>query len=253
MNRSSLFTKRSSDDFIGSADSYSANDYGGFGGNDYNDDDDDDDFDDHAGITLPLNNAPLSISPESHVSRSFEPRVSNEAPSDDLLDALCSGNLMPSQSSFSFFSGESIQKLITGNQWAGSSHWKSARKANSKGNAQPSSRKNTKKKQNVSKNKLASTQFVDLYSPIQGLACSAIQSKKKVKLVSPLANLKMNTDKFILPIDAGITVDQLSSFFLRPNIMFSTGREPHEFYRCGTSCAFLYHISLLKESLTLQP
>ena len=249
LNRSSILGKGTPNDGYIESESYSDDDVGAFGMNDYNDDD----FDD-TDMNPPLGHSPtmtqdnfdeidLHLPPGYRTASQLDqPHVSNDALSDDLLDAVCSGHILPSQSTFSFFNGDSLKKLTSGNVWAGSSHWKGVQKPKVKDNADTSRKKRkntTKKKRDVAENSTVSTSFVDLYASIQGSMSSSRQpTKRKGKVEDPLGKLKekMITDKHILPLDAGITVDHLASLFLRPDINFTNGSESHNFLRSGMFC-----------------
>jgi len=146
----------------------------------------------------------------------------------DLLDIVCSGRLLPSQSTFSFFKRDSLKRLTSGNIWAGSSHWKAIQKSNAKDSVKVNRKKrSTHKTRDVVDGSITSNAFLDLYALIEGpLYWSHQPSKRKVKEDSLVElNEKIIPDKHILPIDAGMTIDHLASFFLRPHSLFLNGSE----------------------------
>lgn len=225
MNRSSNIGKSTPDDEDPES---SDGEAGFFGTNDYYDDDIDD-FE----INLPPSRSSsithdniwennLTLPPRNHINDMNEDLLP-DVPSDDFLDAICSGRIPQSLSTSSIFNGDSLQKLISGNIWAGSSYWKGARNSKMNESVKTSSKKNTaKKKRDQAKSSIAPTSIVDLYTPIQGpLGSSFNPSKRKGKVEDLLLKLKekMYTDKHILPLDAGINVEHLGSFFLRPDIL----------------------------------
>jgi hypothetical protein len=135
-----------------------------------------------------------------------------------LLDAVCSGQLLPTQTPYSFFSASSLDKLISGNSWAGSVHWKSAKNIRADNGVKAKRKKSTNKK-DISTVITTRLTFVDLYSPVQCSNNSFIHPKNKKGQKDEAADdklkLQSESDKYILPVDACISVNHLSRYFLR--------------------------------------
>ena len=207
---------------------YGAVDYGGG-------DDDDDDEDNHAdfGFDHFIRN---DANAERYSSISFqndtfleESQMSKTTTA--LLNALCSDM---TQNDYQFFSQDTLDKLV-GNSWAGAAHWKKSinlkkvdkKNANSTNGTTAATKatKKTKKKQS----------FVNFETDASSTSAAAAMAE----LLKPAptnkrggGNSRSNTDPtqlsktmitkygktdHVLPLDAGMGLEQLSKLFLRPN------------------------------------
>ena len=128
-----------------------------------------------------------------------------------LLNALCSDM---TRNDYQFFSQETLDKL--GNGWAGASHWKKSVTL-----TKTALKKATTTKKMVSK-KRKKTQIVNFdadVSCIQDLLQPAQQNKRgtdPTQLSKAMISKHGKADN-ILPLDAGMGIDQLYKLFLRPN------------------------------------
>jgi len=185
------------------ADEYAADDYGG-------DDDDDGDF----GFDDFINN---DANGDRYSSISFqnEPFLDAAAGATQtaaLLDALCSSEM--SQNDYEFFSQDTLEKLSQGNHWAGSQHWKKATNLRKK-EVKP---KATKKKAAKKKKKQSVVDFAADVSSIDDILQPAQKNKRGTDPIQLSKAMKTKYSKAdnVLPLDAGMGMDQLSKLFLRP-------------------------------------
>lgn len=189
---------------------YAADDYGGG-----DDDDDDFGFDDFI---------QKNADSERYSSISFQNEpfldTSDNNNTATLLDALCSTEM--SQNDYEFFSQDAIEKL-NDNVWAGSQHWKRGtqhlqRKATPvEKNKKEKKRATKKKKQALDLSLTTTDQLEDLLKP----------PPKKRGGADPLQLSKAMIAKYtktdnVLPLDAGMGIDQLSKLFLRPTAIVKT-------------------------------
>jgi condensin complex subunit 2 len=183
---------------------YGEDDYGG---------DDNDDF----GFDQFIQNegdrySSLSFQSENHITDTQEYKSTT-----DLLNSLCSEL---TQNDYQFFSQETLSKL--GNSWAGAAHWKKVAKLNrvDKRNNEPESKEGCiqEKKKTEKKKKC-----IDFNTDVSGFSSFLEKHKANSKhgadatLLSKAVTTKYEKEDHILPLDAGMGIDQLSKLFLRPN------------------------------------
>ena len=190
-----------------------------FGGGDDDDDDDDNDFGFSDFIAADENGerySSLSFQDEDFVDDGPPGLVSAKTSTTALLDAICSGDALGG-SDYEFFNAATVEKLTTGNVWAGSAHWKKTEKLRRK-RAAPSKKgtKQRKKKKDTKKG-----HFIDLSKPpcLDDVLRSAPKSKRGTDplQLSKAATTKHSKADNLLPPDAGIGIKHLSTLFLRPN------------------------------------
>lgn len=196
------------DNIEADVDEYGADDYGG--------DDDDDDFGFDAFISNDANGERYSSI--SFQNEPFLDAAAGATQTAALLDALCSSEM--SQNDYEFFSQDTLEKLSQGNDWAGSQHWKKASKLRKK-EIKP---KTTKKKAGKKKKKQSTIDFSADASQIDELLKPAQKNKRGTDPTQLSKAMKTKYAKAdnILPLDAGMGIDQLSKLFLRPTAVVRT-------------------------------
>lgn len=188
----------------GDADEYAADDFGG------DDDDDDGDF----GFDDFINNDANGdrYSSISFQNEPFLDAAGGATQTAALLDALCSSEM--SQNDYEFFSQDTLEKLSQGNHWAGSQHWKKVSNLRKK-EVKP---KATKKKASKKKKKQSIIDFAANVSSMDDLLKPAQKNKRGTDPIQLSKAMKTKYSKAdnVLPLDAGMGIDQLSKLFLRP-------------------------------------
>jgi condensin complex subunit 2 len=217
-------------------DGYAAPDWGGGG------DDEDNDFAFTDFVTADENGArysSISFQNESVVEEAAPTRtMATRSATTVVLDALCSGETLQGGNDYEFFSTEALDKLLTSgnNEWAGAAHWKKGdalRKKKTAAAAAAKKKKNKKKQSN--KKKKTNQVFVDLSTPPPDMKDILRQPPKKKKkgAADPLQLSNAMLTKYdktdnLLPPDAGIGIEALSTLFLRPNDVMRGGSSNKE-------------------------
>uniref|UniRef100_A0A6T7G3N6 Condensin complex subunit 2 n=1 Tax=Attheya septentrionalis TaxID=420275 RepID=A0A6T7G3N6_9STRA len=208
-----------------------------FGADDFGGDDDDDDDQGFADF----------LAMDTNGGRYSSISFTQEAPGEDinpgsamvhnstavLLDALCTGDAFSGGGEYDYFNVAALEKLTTGNIWAGSAHWKKTEKVRHRKEAEAENTKQANKKK-TKKERI----MVDFTNPPQ--IDELLKTRKITKSGSdPLQLTKVAKQKHtksnnVLPPDAGIGIDQLSRLFLRP----TAGVRPVDSYKSRKSVAF---------------
>ena len=206
-------------------DSYAADDFGG--GDD--DDDDDDDFGFSDFIAADENGerySSISFQDEAFVDDGPPGSTKPKSNATALLDAICSGEALGGND-YEFFNAATVEKLTAGNVWAGSAHWKKTEKLRKK-RAAPT-KKGTKERKKKDTKKRG---FIDLSKPpcLDDVLRAAPKSKRGTDplQLSKAAKTKHGKADNLLPPDAGIGMEQLSTLFLRPNTVLGKVDESRE-------------------------
>jgi condensin complex subunit 2 len=206
------------------------NDFGG--GGDYDDGDDDDgDGDDgfDAFMAMDENGARFS-------SIGFNNSFTNDSDGDAnghpsattvLLDAIADGNVIHGATDYQYFDAAAFASVVsagagaTDNVWAGALHWKRGAKRRPQANANG---KKTVEATKKSRSKKSAKQrvFVDLSAAPDNMSDILRQPPARKAKGDPLQISKTILAKHakadnLLPLDAGMGVEKLSSLFLRPN------------------------------------
>ena len=239
----SMMTTNMSD--VSKSNDYQADDYGG-GYDDFDDGDggDDDAFD---------NFVAMDDHAEKYSSESFQNDLTQDefvnsstastdkaspstAPS-TFLDEICSGDALTQGGKFNYFNPDLIEKLTSGNQWAGSAHWKKnqsthSKKVAKKKDGEEKTRKDQKRKTTKEPKQ---TSLIDLNISSCHHCLDALLSKKKPSRgkgattdqsqLTKAAQQKYERERNILPLDAGINANHFTEFFMRPgaSLTQSTG------------------------------
>jgi condensin complex subunit 2 len=194
---------------IGDDQEYGEDDYGG-------------DNDDYGFDQFILNDGDRFSSLSFHSETQFTDDSQGCKATTELLNSLCSEM---TQNDYQFFSQETLSKL--GNSWAGAAHWKKVAKLNKgdkRNNGSESNEGSTQEKKKAAKK----IKFIDFNSDVSGF--SSLIEKHKVTskrgadatLLSKAVTKKYEKEDHILPLDAGMGIDQLSKLFLRPNAIIRT-------------------------------
>jgi len=224
-----------------------SNDYGGDdsdGGCDNYDDGDDGDFenfvamDDHAEkYSSDSFRNDLTHDEYGTTSTTIASEASSVPPT--FLDEICEGNALTEGSQFNYFNPELIEKLTSGNQWAGSAHWKKNQTVRpTKASKHTSGDENTKKRKDSKRKTTKEAKkksFIDLGISSCNDCLEALLSKKKpargggvkrdTTQMTNAAKEKYNKDRNMLPIDAGITAKHFTEFFMRPGASLTQSTE----------------------------
>lgn len=218
-------------------DSYAADDFGG------NDDGADDDFGFSDFIAADENGArysSISFQDEAFVDDGPPGTLSTKATTTALLDAICSGNNLGGND-YEFFDAAMVEKLTTGNVWAGSAHWKKTERLRRK-RAPPAEPKLCKKKDSTKR------VLVDLSKPpcLDDILRAPPKSKRRADplQLSKATKIKYGKADNLLPPDAGIGIEQLSTLFLRPNTVLRKADEK-KVKTVGTFVTFVFVIHVL--------
>jgi len=133
-----------------------------------------------------------------------------------MLDLICKSNLIGTETDYQFFNDALLQKMSSGNFWAGANHWKRSKRAAvvEKKGKEPEEKVKRKKS-----NKIRT--FIDFSSPATTLE-SLLDDKstkkrgkgKDFQLSATAVNNQLENDH-ILPLDAGIGLEEMGQLFLR--------------------------------------
>jgi len=138
------------------------------------------------------------------------------------LNALCSSAALGGGGDYDYFNPDFLEKITSGNQWAGSSHWtkrerlrrKRAAKVEKKESTSTPNRKKTQKERSCVSISSSRPSCLDgLFQKKK----SSRKGKSDTLQLSQAAKKKQLTIDNLLPPDAGIGIEQLSCLFLRPN------------------------------------
>jgi condensin complex subunit 2 len=208
---------------------FAADDFGGGG-----DDDEDDYFKDSLAHGDAFQTSFIHDGDHRFSSESFQTTFQTKLPpcqATILLDAIASGNISGSQSNYEYFNQKALESIQGNNQWAGSAHWKKLQpKRNVAAKLAASEEAETviaaKKKR--SKNKASASAsdgrvLIDIAKTsvdLKGLLKQPPKAKKGAThplQMTKAAISKATKNENLLPRDAGINVQNLTSLFSRPN------------------------------------
>ena len=174
---------------------YGADDYGG-------DDDNDFGFDEYIKSNDANADRYSSISFENETFLE-EAQTAKQQTTTALLNTLCNDM---TQNDYQFFSQETLDKL--GNSWAGAAHWKKSV------NLKKATEKTKTVKKTATKKKMKK-QPVNLAADISSVSSLLKPAPKNTQLSKAMIAKYGKADN-VLPLDAGMGMDQLSKLFLRP-------------------------------------
>lgn len=152
---------------------------------------------------------------------------SNQAGVATFLNEICDGDVLGQGTQFTYFNMKALENLTSGNQWAGSAHWKKATTVKSKttkkvtkNDTQDSKRKDQKRK----KKDIQTASFIDL-NACDNCLNELLNTKKgkgrKAKadptLLSNASIQKYNKERNVLPRDAEIDMHKFTKLFMRPD------------------------------------
>lgn len=232
------------------SDQYAPDDYGGGGG----DFDDNDEYDAGTGAAggdgvfggSMIHDGDHRFSSSSFQAAFIDPRLTQPSQASVLLDAIAAGDIATSQfnNPYEYFNSQALQNLssVSGNLWAGADHWKKMSSSTvrrrkivtGKGGSELSSLDSEsakpggkKKGGKIKTNKIGGDRpaLVDITKPVDNLDKHLQMPKKigKSKTANdPLRFTKATMTKYgkednLLPLDAGLGVEQLTTLFLRPS------------------------------------
>ena len=215
-----------------------SNDYGADendGGYDDYDDGDDGDFenfvamDDHAEkYSSDSFRNDLTQDEFGTTSNTMNNEGSSEPPT--FLDEICEGDALTQGGQFNYFNPELIEKLTSGNQWAGSAQWKKnqivrLKKISKESNGDEGTKKRKDSKRKTTK-EAKKKSFIDLGVSSCNECLEALLSKKKsargrmakrdTTQITNAAKQKYDKNRNMLPLDAGISGKHFTEFFMRP-------------------------------------
>jgi len=155
--------------------------------------------------------------------------VKEGASTTNFLDSICSGEALSQRcSEYNYFNTAALDKLTSGNLWAGSAHWKKSERLFKK-IIQVTHEKSKDRKRQTKKDCKQRT-LIDLTSNCHECLHSLLK-KTKVKagrctktdqfLLSTTLKQKHRKERNILPPDARISIKQLSALFTRRNASFT--------------------------------
>jgi condensin complex subunit 2 len=216
-------------DHMGDDEYANDNDFGGGGDYDDGDDDDGDDgFD--AFMATDENGARFS-------SIGFNNSFTNDGDGDGdghpsattvLLDAIADGNVIHGATDYQYFDAAAFASVVSAgagaadNVWAGALHWKRGAKRRPQANANGKKTGAEVTKKSRSKKSAKQRVFVDLSAAPDNMSDILRQPPARKAKGDPLQISKTTLAKHakadnLLPLDAGMGVEKLSSLFLRPN------------------------------------
>jgi condensin complex subunit 2 len=227
-------------------DEYGNDDFGGGGYDDGDDDDDGDDgFDNFmamdengarfSSISFNDNNNNSFTSPDSVDDHNHKPSATSV-----LLDAITDGNVIYGATDYQYFDAAAFASVsaagaATDNVWAGAWHWKrgARRRPTTKNVTAESARKSRTKKS--AKERV----FVDLrLSPDMSDILRQPPARKAkgdpLQIGKTTLAKHAKTDN-LLPLDAGMGVEKLSSLFLRPNTVLKASSTTTSFQQSQVS------------------
>lgn len=140
-----------------------------------------------------------------------------------LLDAIAAGDISGSQSNYEYFNKKALES-IQGNQWAGATHWKKMQpKRKPEASGEKSGHSQKKKGRGTRRpDKKNRALVVDIFKPVDVKELMRKPPKGKKGSSSPLlmtkaAISKATKNENLLPLDAGLKLECLTSLFLHPN------------------------------------
>lgn len=175
------------------------------------------------------------------------------------LDEICAGDAFTQSGSgagysnkYNYFNPAALEKLTSGNQWAGSAHWKKKNATPRKGRrgtanatmeeggpvAAANGTKRKDSKRGRSKKEVKQRTYVDFAACDECLQTLLKTSKKKstrgrdksksnhdgdAQQMTKAMRQKHGKDHNVLPRDAGIDVKQFTKFFMRPDANLANG------------------------------
>jgi condensin complex subunit 2 len=142
-----------------------------------------------------------------------------------LLDAIADGNVIHGATDYQYFDAATFASVVaagtadTDNMWAGALHWKRGARRRTQANTKKTAE--TPKKSR-SKKSAKERVFVDLSAAPDNMSDILRQPPARKTKGDPLQISKTTLAKHakadnLLPLDAGMGVEKLSSLFLRPN------------------------------------
>jgi len=170
----------------------------------------------YSSSTFPKNNC----SQDEFVSSA----LTKESSTIPFLDSICSGEALNRRcSEFDYFNTAALEKITSGNQWAGSAHWKKSLRVYKKMTEDGCKTPKDRKLKTKLKEKLRT--FVDLSSP----SCQNHSLVKNTKTKSGRRSHQLTAamkqkhlkDFNVLPSDARIGIKALSALFMRPKDSFT--------------------------------
>ena len=211
MGRSFVFSEASRvDDQDKEEDEYGADDFGG--GFDNDDDDDDIGFDQF----IASEEARLSaISFDASLTDHREDKTTTA-----LLDALAdSPTLWATGDQFAYWNTDATHLLRQANHWAGVAHWNKKQRRAPPASASTATKAPKKAPAKKSKRPAVLVDLsVDPSNKLDDILFSSKKASKSQKLQwSQTTITKHGRNENVLPLDAGIGVEQLASLFLRPD------------------------------------
>jgi len=204
-----------------------------FGGNDY--DDGNDDIDNEvsqvfSGLDFSLLDTNNEFSSSNNNNNKNDELVDNVASNQQkctgrMLDLICKSNLIGVETDYQFFNDALLQKMSSGNFWAGANHWKRSKRATTADIEKKNKEKNEQPKEKVKRKKSNKVRtFVDFSSPNPASTFEALiekslknkkgKSKEQLQFSDKVLYTQYDND-YILPIDAGIATEQMGQLFLR--------------------------------------
>lgn len=204
---------------------FAPDDYGG--SDDYEDDTENQVFNDfvamnESGARFSSSSFPNANSSQDEFPSSFAKEATSAT---NFLDSICSGEALNRQcSEYDYFNSAALEKLTSGNQWAGAAHWKKSERL-SKVTGVTTESERPKDRKRKSKKDCMQRTLVDLtvscheclFSLVKkSKAKSGKSSKPDQFRLSVAMKQKCGKERNILPPDARIGIKQLSTLFMRP-------------------------------------
>ncbi len=214
-------------------DDYQEDDYGG-GDDDYDDEDDGafENFvamDDHA-EKYASDSFRNDLTQDGFVDRTASiSTIENSGPT-TFLDEICASDALTQGTDFNYFNPELIEKLTSGNQWAGSAHWKKSQSLRPKkipkktdvGKAPKKSKQKRKSTKESNKKQLVDLTLDSYDECLKSLLGTKNKGAKKDQCTMTKATKqKCGRDRNLLPFDAGMTAKHFTEFFMRPGASLS--------------------------------
>lgn len=161
--------------------------------------------------------------------------IENSGPT-TFLDEICAGDALTqgTRSNFNYFNPDLIEKLTSGNQWAGSAHWKKNQSVRPKKVAkkvgEEKKRKDQKQKRKSTKESQKKS-LIDLNLASCDECLEALLSTKKTQRgkgtkkdqcsMTKATKQKCDKEQNLLPFDAGMNASHFTEFFMRPDASLS--------------------------------
>mmetsp|Transcript_220 Transcript_220/g.335 ORF Transcript_220/g.335 Transcript_220/m.335 type:complete len:886 (-) Transcript_220:85-2742(-) len=219
-----------------------------FGNTDYGDDDNDDNFDNFlAADDNAEKYSSLSFQGSDNLQgNSLSNSLSQKSNAVNFLDALCNGNALNNSNEFDYFNGEGVEKMMSGNVWAGSFHWKKIGRTQVTKKVKKDEKGKVKEVKNGKTNKAhEEIEFVNLewetHDCLETLLAKQKKASKRTKASTQITNAiqKKQMNEFnLLPPDAEIGIEKLTSLFMRPDANFITSKKESNINECNKSVGF---------------